>query len=170
MAIHSSILAWSLPWTEESGGLQSMGSQRANNTLTFTNVNYLINHINKRILPLLLLLLPLLFKYLTYPTQGKTKDLLVETRQGIYCLIKSVFNISVFPTEEIYRHLSLVYTLQFYKLVYNILCTHIQWNAVFRHPLIASFCGTGFIYFKAVSFIIVLVCHLEASIQHNDKL
>ena len=28
MAIHSSILAWRLPWTEEPGGLQSMGSQR----------------------------------------------------------------------------------------------------------------------------------------------
>ena len=26
--IHSSILAWKIPWTEESGGLQSMGSQR----------------------------------------------------------------------------------------------------------------------------------------------
>ena len=27
-ATHSSILAWRIPWTEESGGLQSMGSQR----------------------------------------------------------------------------------------------------------------------------------------------
>ena len=29
MAIHSSILAWKIPWTDEAGGLQSMGSQRA---------------------------------------------------------------------------------------------------------------------------------------------
>ena len=28
MASHSSILAWEIPWTEEPGGLQSMGSQR----------------------------------------------------------------------------------------------------------------------------------------------
>ena len=28
MATHSSILAWRIPWTEENGGLQSMGSQR----------------------------------------------------------------------------------------------------------------------------------------------
>ena len=28
MAIHSSTLAWKIPWTEEPGGLQSMGSQR----------------------------------------------------------------------------------------------------------------------------------------------
>ena len=26
MATHSSILAWRIPWTEEPGGLQSMGS------------------------------------------------------------------------------------------------------------------------------------------------
>ena len=28
MAMHSSILAWRIPWTEEPGGLQSMRSQR----------------------------------------------------------------------------------------------------------------------------------------------
>ena len=28
MATHSSILAWRIPWTEEPGGLQVMGSQR----------------------------------------------------------------------------------------------------------------------------------------------
>ena len=28
MATHSSILAWRIPWTEEPGGLQSLGSQR----------------------------------------------------------------------------------------------------------------------------------------------
>ena len=28
MAIHSSTLAWKIPWTEEPGGLQSMGLQR----------------------------------------------------------------------------------------------------------------------------------------------
>ena len=28
MKTHSSILAWEIPWTEEPGGLQSMGSHR----------------------------------------------------------------------------------------------------------------------------------------------
>ena len=28
MATHSNILAWKSPWTQEAGGLQSMGSQR----------------------------------------------------------------------------------------------------------------------------------------------
>jgi len=28
MATHSSILAWKIPWTEEPGRLQSMGSQK----------------------------------------------------------------------------------------------------------------------------------------------
>ena len=33
MAPHSSILAWKIPWTEEPGGLQSMGSQRVGHDL-----------------------------------------------------------------------------------------------------------------------------------------
>ena len=28
MTTHSSVLAWRIPWTEEPGGLQSIGSQR----------------------------------------------------------------------------------------------------------------------------------------------
>ena len=33
MATHSSILVWEIPWTEESGGLQSMGLQRVRRKL-----------------------------------------------------------------------------------------------------------------------------------------
>ena len=29
MATHSSILAWEIPWTEEAGGLKSMGTQKS---------------------------------------------------------------------------------------------------------------------------------------------
>ena len=32
MATHSSILAWKIPWTEEPGELQSMGSQESDMT------------------------------------------------------------------------------------------------------------------------------------------
>ena len=32
MAIHSSILAWSIPWTEEAGGLYSMRSKESDRT------------------------------------------------------------------------------------------------------------------------------------------
>ena len=43
MATHPSILAWRIPWTEEPGGLQPMGSQKAGhnqgtNTFTFKHV------------------------------------------------------------------------------------------------------------------------------------
>ena len=41
MASHSSILIWEIPWTEELGGLQSMGSQRVGHdwaTNTFTTI------------------------------------------------------------------------------------------------------------------------------------
>jgi len=36
MATHSSTLAWKTPWTEEPGGLQSMGSLRVRHDFTFT--------------------------------------------------------------------------------------------------------------------------------------
>ena len=32
MATHSSILAWRIPWTEEPGGLQTMGLQKSQTT------------------------------------------------------------------------------------------------------------------------------------------
>ena len=39
MATHSSILAWKIPWTEEPGGLQSMGLQRVrHNCVTKTHI------------------------------------------------------------------------------------------------------------------------------------
>ena len=34
MATHSRILAWEIPWTEEPGGLQSMGPQRIGDNQT----------------------------------------------------------------------------------------------------------------------------------------
>ena len=33
MTTYSNILAWEIPWTEEPGGLQSMGSQRVGHDL-----------------------------------------------------------------------------------------------------------------------------------------
>jgi len=36
MATHSNTLAWKIPWTEEPGGLQSMGLQRVRRDFTFT--------------------------------------------------------------------------------------------------------------------------------------
>ena len=32
MATHSSVLAWRIPWTEEPGGLQSMGHKESDTT------------------------------------------------------------------------------------------------------------------------------------------
>ena len=54
MAAHSSILAWRIPWTEELGGLQSMGSQRVRHdcmTNTFTFFQVLILHHLHRVPP-----------------------------------------------------------------------------------------------------------------------
>ena len=38
MATLSSILAWRIPWTEETGGLQSMGSQRVGHNLAIKSL------------------------------------------------------------------------------------------------------------------------------------
>ena len=43
MATHSSILAWEIPWTEETDGLESIGSQESDTTLG-------LNSSNKRII------------------------------------------------------------------------------------------------------------------------
>ena len=37
MATHSSILAWKVPWTEEPGGLQSMGHKESDTTEGLTH-------------------------------------------------------------------------------------------------------------------------------------
>ena len=41
MATHSGILAWSIPWTEEPGGRQSMGSQRVDHNPVTTQLDLL---------------------------------------------------------------------------------------------------------------------------------
>jgi len=47
MATHSSILAWKIPWTEGSGGLQSMGSYESESGMTehSTRITHIILHI-----------------------------------------------------------------------------------------------------------------------------
>ena len=40
MATHSSILVWEIPWAEEPGGLQSMGSQRVRHNLATKQQQY----------------------------------------------------------------------------------------------------------------------------------
>ena len=43
MATHSSSLAWRIPWTKETGRLQSMGSQRVeHDSATFTHSHFII--------------------------------------------------------------------------------------------------------------------------------
>ena len=39
MAIHSSILAWEIPWTEEPSGLQSMRSQKRHDLVTLSIIS-----------------------------------------------------------------------------------------------------------------------------------
>ena len=41
IATHSSVLAWEIPWTEEPGGQQSMGSQRVRHNLVTKQQQYI---------------------------------------------------------------------------------------------------------------------------------
>ena len=43
MATHSSILAWEISWTEETGGLQFVGSQRVRHDLATETITTIIH-------------------------------------------------------------------------------------------------------------------------------
>ena len=45
MVTYSSILAWKIPWTEETGGLQSMGSQRVRDDRVTEHARHCTVHI-----------------------------------------------------------------------------------------------------------------------------
>ena len=47
MAIHSSIPAWRIPWTDGPGGPQSMGSQELDRTEQQTHFTKVIPHLNE---------------------------------------------------------------------------------------------------------------------------
>ena len=44
MATHSNTLAWRIPWTEEPGGLQSMGSHRVHKTVLYISVSFAVSY------------------------------------------------------------------------------------------------------------------------------
>ena len=47
MALHSSTLAWKIPWTEEPGGLQSMGSLKSKTRLRDFTVTFHFHALEK---------------------------------------------------------------------------------------------------------------------------
>ena len=56
MAPHSSTLAWKIPWTEKSGGLQSMGSQRVGHDWTTSLSLFTFTHWRRKWQPTPLIL------------------------------------------------------------------------------------------------------------------
>ena len=70
MATHSRILAWRIPWTEEPGGLQSMGSQRVRHNL-MTNTHTRLGVTWKRKCQPTLIFLPGKSVYSQSPQGGK---------------------------------------------------------------------------------------------------
>ena len=59
MVTHSSILAWRIPWTEESGGLQFTGSQRVGHDSAtslwgiaeYVGSHWSLEHVGKKVIP-----------------------------------------------------------------------------------------------------------------------
>ena len=100
MATHSSILAWKIPWTEEPGGLQSMGSQRVRHDWA-TNLS-LTDLIEKTSLPLGPREIPLLpnsldSQYSNHSNHFRLSFLYV----GIwYCSLKTFLRDSNLTTEK----------------------------------------------------------------------
>ena len=70
MAIHSSILAWRIPWTEEPGGLQSTGSKRVGHdweiSLSLSFMTYLLSNPKVNFSPSILHQLSALFEEVNY--------------------------------------------------------------------------------------------------------
>ena len=67
MAIHSSILAWKIPWTEEPGRLQSMGSRRVrHNWATSLSLSLPLTMQNIRIWRFIIFILFTLWPWLIY--------------------------------------------------------------------------------------------------------
>ena len=59
IATHSSILAWKMPWTEELGRLQSMGSQSRTRLSDLTSLYFWINSISALVFLVFFLLIAL---------------------------------------------------------------------------------------------------------------
>ena len=74
MATHSNVLAWRIPWTEEPGGLQSMGLQRVGHDSTCTIAQRIKVHRNASI------------KHMLCRTDGETATLMLSPNPPTACL------------------------------------------------------------------------------------
>ena len=68
MSTHSSVLAWRIPWTEEPGGLQSMGSRELDTTERLTVS--LSPSVNRKTLVIFKILYKILTMYTRNELQG----------------------------------------------------------------------------------------------------
>ena len=81
MTTHSSTLAWKMPWTEEPGGLQSMGSQRfGHDWMTDTHLSFIY-------VCLSIFYLRSVFSYCSWGSQGKNTEVTSHSllQWAVYC-------------------------------------------------------------------------------------
>ena len=104
MATHSSILAWRVPWTEEPGRLQSMGSQRVGHDLATNTTQPKQN----------LTIFQLCLSLSSFPKASVAPDSLKFLGRPlgfIYCWLSTQFSqgyrsVSNYPTLKILLHFS----------------------------------------------------------------
>ena len=95
MATHSNTLAWKIPWTEEPGGLQSMGSQRVGHdwetSLSFFLFFHAFGSSKLKILPLYYLM-SLRWRFIWYVTCLKFSIKKVNVFSGdfLYIVIRNL--------------------------------------------------------------------------------
>ena len=122
MATHSSILAWEIPWTEEPGGLQSMGLQRVRYDWA-TNTYTALTHTQHFLIYFLILL-----KYNWF-----TMLCLISIYIYLYIFFIYIFFFSLYIYSFSYSFL-----LQFIiDTEYNSLCT-VSRTLLFIHPIYKS--------------------------------
>ena len=78
MTIHSSIHAWRIPWTEEPGGLQSIGSQKTWTWLKRLSMHMYCNHLGSFLEVLML-----------EPHRRLFESYFVKRRSGYQCFSKA---------------------------------------------------------------------------------
>ena len=130
MATHSSILAWKISWTEEPGGLQSMGSQRvghdwATNTQTYStlqmrslwSIHYIMVKISMRTISSQPVSKGGVY-FLTPYQQAWESDFLWSVK------CKQKWHRTFFPSKSLKSHHEILPSL--FSLYYDIMISHIE--------------------------------------------
>ena len=160
MTTHSSILAWRIPWTEEPGGLQSMGSQRVGHNWVTNTFHILIAAIQ---------LLSHVQLFATPWTAAHQAPLSFTVSQT---LLRFVSIESVMPSNHLILCFPLLLLLSIFpsiRIFSNEWALHIRWPKDWRFSISPSNEYSGLISFRVDWFeILALQGTLKSLFQHHN--